>query len=256
MRPLTQIPAGALDRARQAVGLDRVRYKGVMLPPPRRRRCGPRFQDDETFLTSAHVEAERLERDFGLTRSGSVLDVGCGVGRLAIGLRSRLGEVAAYRGIDVDRRDIEWCSRYIGRRHPSFKFTHVDAANARYNPSGEVLGPESSLPFSAGSFDVIYSNSVLSHMETGDVRIYLREFARLLHDGGGAFVTAFVEDDVPEISVNPAGYLADWSGPLHCVRYERSHFEAMVGDAGLRIERFEHRAVGGRQSALYLSKHG
>lgn len=256
MRSLAGVPAGGVRRARRAVGLDRVRYKGVTLPPPERRRCGPRFQDNDNFLTSALVEAERLERHFGLTRSGTVLDVGCGVGRVAIGLLKRLGEVAAYRGIDVDRSDVEWCSRHINRHHPSFAFVHVDAANARYNPSGEALSPESSLPFPAGSFDVVYANSVLSHMETGDVRVYLREFARMLREDGGAFLTAFVEPDVPEVSVNPAGYLGEWSGPLHCVRYERCHFETMIRDAGLRIERFEHGTAGGGQTAIYLSKRG
>ena len=196
----------------------------------------------------------RLEHHFGLTRAGTVLDVGCGVGRLAIGLLVRLGELAAYRGFDVDRSDVEWCSRHIGRHHPGFAFFHVDMANARYNPEGEPVRADTRLPFADESFDAVYANSVFTHMEAGDVRVYLHEIGRMLRHDGGAFVTAFVEPDVPEVAVNPPDYMDRWSGPLHCVRYESGYFEYMIEDAGLRIDRFDHRAFTVGQSAFYLSK--
>ena len=58
---------------------------------------------------------------------------------------------------------------------------------------------------------------------------------------------------MPEEEENPAGYgPIRWSGPLHCVRYERGFFEAMVRDAGLEVDRFEHGQETDGQSLLIL----
>jgi len=63
------------------------------------------------------------------------LDVGCGQGRLPIGILRVIGEIN-YMGIDVDKASIDWCRRHIERNHPSFKFKHVNFRNERYNNDG------------------------------------------------------------------------------------------------------------------------
>lgn len=230
-----------------------VRHEGLALPPPETRQGGHHFKDDAAFLAAGRRDARRLQETFGVTTQTRVLDVGCGNGRLAIGLLAQVGEMCAYTGVDVAPRSIAWCRRHITTEHPGIRFVHVDVANARYNPAGRRLSAGYRLPLPDRSVDVIHLYSVFSHMEPEDVRVYLREFSRLLADGGGVFLTAFVEDDVEPVTVNPAGYgPLRWSGELHCVRYERGFFTRLVDAAGLRIDRFHHRSDVDWQSAIVL----
>ncbi len=172
----------------------------VPLPPKKLRLGGPQFSDDAYFLESARREADRLLQSFGLRSSSRLLDVGCGVGRLAIGIIDRLGAIKAYRGVDVDPRYVEWCHKHIERAYPTYQFIRVDVGNPRYNPGGPAVAGDFRHPFDDGSFEIIYLYSVFSHMAAEPVRIYLRDFRRLLASNGRLFFTAFAEEGVPRAS--------------------------------------------------------
>jgi SAM-dependent methyltransferase len=233
-----------------------VYYENAILPAKQLRLCGTEFQDDAYYLASAQAEADRLVTHFGLTLGSSILDVGCGVGRLATGILSRIGDIRDYHGIDVSKRAIEWCLRHITRKHPSFRFMHIDVRNLRYNPGGKLMGDDFRFPFNGqGLFDIIYLYSVFSHMTKEDVRSYLREFQRILTSSGNMFLTAFIEEGVPNMTINPQGYRMDWGGsPLHCVRYSKDYFESLLTDNGFGIDRFDYEKEDNGQSALYISR--
>ncbi|HEX8672550.1 MAG TPA: class I SAM-dependent methyltransferase [Longimicrobium sp.] len=244
----------ALRRIRRWRAPDHVTCDGVRLPPPHLRFCGAEFQDDRYFLASARREARRLVDEAGLTSQGRVLDVGCGPGRLAIGLLDLPGGVAGYLGLDVHRPSIDWCTRNLGRAHPAFRFHHVDVRNDRYNPDGTQQAGAVRLPAESASHDVAYLYSVFSHMLPAGVKGYLHELHRVLAPGGTLFFTGFVETDVPEVSVNPPGYVRSWSGPLHCVRYERGYLERMLREAGFAMEKLAHGTETDRQSAIFARR--
>ena len=228
-------------------------HRGVPLPAHHLRFCGEELRDDERFLASAEAEVRRLEERCGLTASTRLLDLGCGYGRLALGLVERFGSLT-YQGVDVDRHAIAWCRRHVAPRSGGFSFLHLDLANPRYNPGGDRIGEGYRLPFGDGSFDLAYLFSVFSHMDAGEVAVYLRELARLLAPGGRVFLTAFVEEGVAPVAINPPGYRRAWRGPLHCVRYERGFFADLVAAAGLETERLEPGVEIDGQSGLYLSR--
>ena len=115
-----------------------VQVAGSLLAPPERRWCDAEFKDDHFYLSSAEGEARRLMTRLHCTPTTRILDVGCGQGRLAIGLLRVLGELD-YIGVDVHRPSIAWCQAYIERYHPSFRFHHIDVYNARYNPTGSPI---------------------------------------------------------------------------------------------------------------------
>lgn len=233
-------------------GGGRVRYRGAVLPPPEKRWCGPEFKDDAFFLRSAEAEAERL-REMGCGPGARVLDLGCGYGRLPIGILRVLDRVE-YLGVDVHLGCIDWCRRWIEREHPSFRFVWIDRENERYNPGGNAIDEAFRLPAADGSVDVAYLYSVFSHLTEAHLRFYLVELARVLAPGGRVFLTAFVEEAVAPVSINPPAYaFAKCSGPLHVVRYERGHFSGLVEDAGFRIERFDHGAETDGQSGIHLA---
>lgn len=233
-----------------------VRHGGFVLPRRSLRFCGEEFKDDAYYVKSARLEAQRLIKHCGLESSSRVLDVGCASGRLAIGILAELGEIGTYTGLDVHAPSIEWAKRYIQSEHPAFHFVHVDLANERYNPEGETFEVAVRLPVDDASANVINLYSVFSHMKYGDIVAYLAELRRVVSPKGHVFLTAFVEEDVPNYSVNPHGYREDWSGALHCVRFEKGFFEDMAGEAGFHVDGFEYGRETNGQSAYYLSPDG
>src|SRR5262245_56241811 len=77
-----------------------------------------------------------------LCATDRVLDIGCGVGRLAAPLTEYLGKEGGYEGFDIDPELVAWCERNITRRHPRFRFRHVSVRNDLYNPDGSQRGSE------------------------------------------------------------------------------------------------------------------
>jgi cyclopropane fatty-acyl-phospholipid synthase-like methyltransferase len=76
-----------------------VKVSGSIIPSPDRRYCGPEFKDDDFYLKSAEGEANRLINYFQCTQKSRLLDVGCGQGRLPIGILRVIAEIN-YAGID------------------------------------------------------------------------------------------------------------------------------------------------------------
>lgn len=225
----------------------------IPLPPLHLRMGGKHFKDNGDFVRKAVRDVTVLEERAGLTTESRVLDWGCGAGRLAIGIRHKLGHVADYHGVDIQPKLLGWAKDKLTDEHT--RFTLVDAHNARYNPDGEA---SFRIPGKSRTVDVLYAYSVLSHMLTDDLAGYGATIARLLKPGTGrAWVTAFVEDDVPDCVENPDDYRKlEWSGALHCVRYDRRFFEQTLWDAGLAVVEFVHGQETDGQSMYVLRAHG
>ncbi len=125
----------------------------------------------------------------------SVLDVGCGVGRMAYMLAHYMRPEGRYEGFDIIGRLIDWANAEIGSRHPNFRFQKADIYNKHYNPKGAYLASEYRFPFEDESFDFIFLTSVFTHMFGRDVRHYLNEFNRVLRPGGRCLTTCFLLND-------------------------------------------------------------
>lgn len=226
---------------------------GVVIPANRYRFGGKHFQSDRAFLESGKAEALKLMEHCGLSTESALLEIGCGPGRLPVGIIATLGDIALYEGIDVSETPIRWCQKHIASTHPSFGFRHIDVYNARYNKNGSSSQEKTTLPFADSSFDCAYHYSVFSHLLEDDIRAYLAELHRVLKSGGAMLFTAFVEDDVPNVEENPEGYIGEWKGALHCVRYERSFFEKMLGEYGFAVKHFVHGKETDGQSMYVLT---
>ena len=222
----------------------------AVLPPSKYRMGGKHFKNDAAFIKTAVRDVKRLERYTGLTRDSRLLDWGCGAGRLAIGVREHLGRIADYHGVDVQPELIDWAADNLAG--PGYRFTCVDVSNERYNPDGT---PDRTLAAEPESVDVLYAYSVLSHMNDVDTPAYLRLIAAALSPVGKAFVTCFVEEDVPDWEENPAGYgPLEWTGRLHCTRFSRQHLEEQVNAARLAVDRFEYGRETDGQSLYVLRR--
>lgn len=224
-----------------------------IIPSPIFRFCRSEFQYDTFYLKSAEAEAHRLIDNFQGSQKSHVLDVGCEQGRLPIGILRVIGEID-YTGINIDRDSIDWCQRFIGEEHPSFKFMYLDLYNERYNSSVIKLDDSFRFNLAPKSIDIVYLFSVFSHTTEEDMRIYLKEFLRILDDQGNLFFTTFVEKNVPDVSINPENYHIKCTGSLHIVRYNKDYLFSLLETFGYSILKFEHSNETDCQSALYLSK--
>lgn len=229
-----------------------VEVDGIRIPPAGMRLGGAHFLDDREFVESGRRDVRKLVEGFGTGADSRVLDIGCGVGRLPIGMLAEFGKIRSYTGVDVSGESIAWCERNIAPFNPGAEFILLGLRNDRYNPAGHELDEAFRIPVDPG-FDAIFLYSVFSHMETEEVKIYLREFHRLLSPDGGVFLTAFVEDDVPDMTVNPEGYgPLEWEGPLHCVRFSKGFFEELLRESGFEAVRVDRGTETDGQSAIYL----
>jgi len=128
----------------------------------------------------------------GLRPDHNILDVGCGIGRVAIPLTKFLSPTAKYEGLDIVPHGIRWCQKRITPRFPNFNFTLADIKNSLYNPSGKLSASDFKFPYKDNSFDFVLLLSVFTHMVQKDMENYHGEIARVLKPGGKCYGTYFL----------------------------------------------------------------
>jgi SAM-dependent methyltransferase len=131
----------------------------------------------------------------GLRPSDDVLDVGCGVGRMALPLTTFLDRHGSYTGLDIVPEAIRWSRRNITARFPAFNFELVDISNSRYNPDGTIDAASFRFPFPSASFDFVIATSLYTHLTPPATERYLAETSRVLRPGGRTLATFFLLDD-------------------------------------------------------------
>jgi SAM-dependent methyltransferase len=200
-RPLgsADVPAPLLQRARTSLRLraldlrDRVAGRADPLVPPRRRHFVGHAESD--FAATGDEFLCHFTRLGGLKPTDRVLDIGCGIGRMARPLAGYLDAArGSYDGFDVNAAGIAWCREHYAR-HPRFTFAVADLFNARYNPAGTQSADAYTFPYGDGRFDFALATSVFTHLLEAEADRYLAEAARTLAPGGRLFATWFLLDD-------------------------------------------------------------
>jgi SAM-dependent methyltransferase len=127
-----------------------------------------------------------------LRHNESILDVGCGIGRVAIHFIDYIGSDGRYEGFDVVKKGIDWCNVKIARKHPNFTFRHVNIYNKEYNKRGTINANDFVFPYQNGSFDFSFATSVFTHMLPDAVVHYLEEINRVLDRYGRCLISWFI----------------------------------------------------------------
>jgi SAM-dependent methyltransferase len=131
----------------------------------------------------------------GLKPEHSVLEVGCGMGRMAVALTEYLSQDARYEGLDIVPDGIRWCASRITPRHPKFRFTLADVRNDLYRKRSGQEPERYRFPYPDASFDFVTLGSVFTHMGPAAIRNYLSEIGRVLKPGGTCLITWYVLDE-------------------------------------------------------------
>jgi len=128
----------------------------------------------------------------GLQPSHRVLDVGCGIGRMALPLLDFLSPKGSYEGFDIVPHGIDWCKKNITVRNSKFRFRLADVSNQYYNPTGTCAAENYKFPYPDKSFDLVFLTSVFTHLPAAAVSNYVAEIHRVMKPGGQCLITWFV----------------------------------------------------------------
>jgi SAM-dependent methyltransferase len=123
-----------------------------------------------------------------------VLEVGCGLGRMAIPMTHYLKEEqgGSYIGFDIVPKGIRWCQKRITPIAPHFQFQMADIYNYGYHPTGKFLAADYRFPYEDQSFDFVFLTSVFTHMLPRDMEHYMKEISRVLKKDGRCLITFFL----------------------------------------------------------------
>ena len=128
----------------------------------------------------------------GVKPDDKVLDVGCGVGRMAIPLTRYLSTEGRYDGFDIVAESVDHCTRTITPNFQNFRFHHANLFNTHYNPTGKFLPHSYKFPFPDETFSFVFLTSVFTHMLSEEVHNYIKEIRRVLVPDGRCFITYFL----------------------------------------------------------------
>jgi SAM-dependent methyltransferase len=163
------------------VALRPARVRAVDGPPLPPRRLMVRVAgtaDPDWFLRSGRAAYDAIAAAVPLERVGSVLDFGCGCGRVTRYWADFAGEVS---GSDVNAEAVDWCRRNL-------PFAHFEP---------NALGPP--LAFEDESMGLVYALSVFTHL-TAELQLAWRdELRRVLRPGGYLLVTTHGRSYLPRL---------------------------------------------------------
>ena len=141
------------------------------------------------------AQGEKLLKDFiqygQLHSSDKVLDIGSGIGRLAIPLTTYLDENGSYEGFDVVEYGVKWCQKYISSKYPNFNFKYIPLHNDLYTKKGQNANTFK-FPYEDDTFDKVILLSVFTHMLPKEIENYISEIKRVLKKGGLCYATFFI----------------------------------------------------------------
>jgi SAM-dependent methyltransferase len=188
----------------------------------------------------------------GLRRETAILEIGCGLGRIAFALRY-LVDQGSYHGFEIVRPKVEFLDRSFPARHPNFHFTWANVHNTHYNPGGVEQAASYTFPYDDSRFDIVFAASVFTHMAPINTARYFRESARVLKPGGRCLFSFFLLDHYRPIERRAAGFdrpdfdlvhpFPDYPGcaaafpddPERMTGYRVSYLQELAGQAGLTL---------------------
>lgn len=172
---------------------------GQILPPRRLIYTG-----GGDFLQAGKDFIEDLRQRDLIHAHSQVLDVGSGIGRMAIPLTEVVTN-GSYKGFDIMPVGIHWCRKNITSRFPHFKFTLADLSNDLYRNQGKEA-ETFRFPYNDAQFDLIIVISVFTHLVADEVTNYTNEIHRVLKKGGACYATFFILNETSKKAMDKEGH--------------------------------------------------
>lgn len=165
--------------------------------------------------------------------STSVLDIGCGCGRIARRLLYQKTPPAHYLGVDINPASINWCQLNLAR--PGWEFKHMDIHNGGLNPSGKLrICP---IPAPNESFTMEVAWSLFTHVIESELDYVFGEAARCLAPGGSIVSTWLLFDKatMPFMQSFQNSLYINLADPINAVVYDKDFIKKLFSSRGLTI---------------------
>jgi SAM-dependent methyltransferase len=158
------------------------------VPPEDLRWRATSSRDEQAFLMSSSADVDFFEKEAlgrqrrSLKDFSSILDFGCGCGRLIRQLRPLADQWATIQGTDTDQAAIAWCKDNI--------------ADASFS----MNGANPPLRFADKSIDLAFGRSVFTHLDAEDQLHWLAELQRIVKPGGYLLATFRYRHNIDEVA--------------------------------------------------------
>lgn len=199
------------------------------------------------FHRTGQALFETIRAETGLQPHETVLDMGCGAGRLAVPLCAYLSAEGRYVGFDIAPRALDFARRHVTGA-AAIEFVHADLANPEYRREGGPA-PGYRFPTGDGSVDLAVATSLFTHLDAETARAYLAETGRVLRPGGRAYVTVYevhaadrapLDEGRARLSLAPVGgpaFSTDPAVPEAAMGFAAGALSDWIEAAGLVRER-------------------
>ncbi len=143
--------------------------------------------DVQWFIESGRMTTDRIvdtlkKNKVNIDKFGSILDFGCGCGRIIQHWHSLFPDMEIY-GTDKNPDLIIWCKKHLTFAHFS---TNKEQERLRY---------------ADGKFDFMYAISVFTHLKEGAQFFWLEELSRVLKPGGFFLITTHGQSYLPQMTL-------------------------------------------------------
>lgn len=256
-RPKLGVPdESARERAKLAAKLDaihdRISAEPNLVPPPELMRTEGITTLEEWFRRGE--EWGTLLRAYGnISAAKAVLEIGCGLGDVALALRDVLPRSTEYEGLDAAREKIDFLRATMTPAYLNFRFTQAEG------------GGQHRLPYEDGRFDVIFAVSAFTHLLPEPASSVLKEAKRVLAPDGQIVLGMLLLDHYEPGRARSGTFqqarfnidhrfgqpsreefrVGDAQDPTDVTAYASSYLAQLAGDAGLR---FAHHSIPGQWS--------
>lgn len=184
-----------------------------------------------------------------ITPESNVLDIGSGIGRMAVPFTNFLKENGSYEGFDIVKMGVDWCTENISSRYPNFTFRHIDLRNDLYNLKTKHTAADFVFPYPDNHFDFVFLTSVFTHMMPKDMEHYISEIKRVLKPGSRCFATFFILDKQSEDAMYKSGgkffpykygtySLMDKNVKEANIAYQKDYIFGLLEEEGLQTVEF------------------
>ncbi|MFH1092233.1 MAG: class I SAM-dependent methyltransferase [Pseudomonadota bacterium] len=197
------------------------------------------FHDGRRILDLLTVHTE-------LQFNETILDAGCGDGKVGSALACRDFE-GRYYGFDLNPRRIKALNKLFQSR-PNFNFRHADVFHSYYNPGGRQQPDRFKYPYEDESMDLIFYNSIFTHMKLGTIAHNLKEARRCLKKEGKIWASFFILDEVydpnyPRLEWRfntpfDQGFTGNPANPEKSVAFNFDKIFSVLDLSGLRLTRY------------------
>ena len=180
--------------------IDLFRKKNSLVPPK-----GLIFTGSGNYLETGETFLSYFIKYGQITPESAILDIGSGIGRMAVPFTDFLSKKGSYEGFDIVKKGVDWCTKNISSGFPNFNFKLIPLKNDLYNHSTNEKAADLKFPYKDEQFDFAFLTSVFTHMMPDAIDNYLTEIHRVLKKDKIGFATFFILDEKSKKAMSEMG---------------------------------------------------